>query len=105
MFWGELFEYFVINTQRFKDFKLKHQIYYLSPSFALWDYIITNNRHDFNKCVIFGRRENLTFFVQFYFLKIWFSPSVDIIGIKPAPGDHESNFNKVDAIPCGCNTK
>ena len=27
-----------------------------------------------------------------------------IIGIKPAPGDHESNIKKVDAIPCGCNT-
>ena len=36
---------------------------------------------------------------------IWFIPLVDIIGIKPAPGDHESNFMKVGAIPCGCNTK
>ena len=34
-----------------------------------------------------------------------FIPLVDIIGIKPAPGDHESNFKKVGAIPCGCNTK
>jgi hypothetical protein len=24
---------------------------------------------------------------------------VDIIGIKPAPSDHESNFKKVGAIP------
>ena len=30
---------------------------------------------------------------------------VDIIGIKPAHGDHKSNFRKVDAIPSGCNTK
>ena len=29
---------------------------------------------------------------------------MDIIGIKPAPGDHESNLKKVGAIPCGCNT-
>ena len=29
---------------------------------------------------------------------------MDIIGIKPAPGDHESNFLKVGSIPCGCNT-
>ena len=27
---------------------------------------------------------------------------MDIIGIKPATGYHESNFKK--AIPCGCNT-
>ena len=24
---------------------------------------------------------------------------------KNAPGDHESNFKKVGAIPCGCNSK
>ena len=24
---------------------------------------------------------------------------------KPAPCDQESNFKKVGAIPCGCNTK
>ena len=30
---------------------------------------------------------------------------MDIIGIKPNPGDDESNFKKVGAIPCGCNTK
>jgi hypothetical protein len=29
----------------------------------------------------------------------------DIIGINPTPGDHESNFKKVGAFPCGCNTK
>ena len=29
---------------------------------------------------------------------------MDIIGIKPTSGDHESNFKKVGAIPCGCNT-
>ena len=28
-----------------------------------------------------------------------------IIGIKLAPGDHESNFKKVGPIPYGCNTK
>ena len=27
-----------------------------------------------------------------------------IIGIKPAPGDHESNFKKVGLIPFGLNT-
>ena len=27
-----------------------------------------------------------------------------MIGIKPAPGDYESNFKKVSAIPCGCYT-
>ena len=26
-----------------------------------------------------------------------------IIGIKPAPGDHESNFKKVGSIPFGFN--
>ena len=26
-----------------------------------------------------------------------------IIGIKPAPGDHESNFKKVGGTPGGCN--
>jgi hypothetical protein len=35
---------------------------------------------------------------------IWFIPFVDIIGTKLAPGDHESNFKKVGAIPCGCNS-
>ena len=40
----------------------------------------------------------LTFF-------IWFIPLVDIIGIKLAPSDHESNYKKSGAIPCGCNTK
>ena len=32
-------------------------------------------------------------------------PLVDIIGIKPAPGDHKSNLKEVGAIPCGCNSK
>ena len=27
-----------------------------------------------------------------------------IIGIKLAPGDHESNFKKVGSVPCGFNT-
>ena len=27
-----------------------------------------------------------------------------IIGIKPAPGDHKSNFKKVGSIPFGFNT-
>ena len=27
-----------------------------------------------------------------------------MIGIKHANGDHESNFKKVGAIPCGFNT-
>ena len=36
---------------------------------------------------------------------ILFIPLIDIIGIKPAPGNHESNFKKVGAILCGCNTK
>ena len=30
---------------------------------------------------------------------VCFVPLVDIIGIKPAPDDHESNFKKVGAIP------
>ena len=36
---------------------------------------------------------------------ILFISLVDIKEIQPAPGDHESNFKKVGAIPCGCNTK
>ena len=28
-----------------------------------------------------------------------------MIGIKPSPGDHESNFKKVGSIQCGFNTK
>ena len=35
---------------------------------------------------------------------IWFIPLVYIIRIKPAPGDHKSNFKKVDAILRGCKT-
>ena len=47
-----------------------------------------------------------TEFVSYNFpFFILFSPLVDIIGIKPAPGDNEFNFKKVIAIPCGCNTK
>jgi hypothetical protein len=46
----------------------------------------------------------LNFFLKIIFLYL-FIPLVDIIGIKSAPGDHESNFKKVGAIPCGCNTK
>ena len=38
-------------------------------------------------------------------LPLPFLRTVDIIGMKPAPGDQESNFKKVGAIPCGCNTK
>ena len=38
------------------------------------------------------------FFLQFPFF-IWFIPLVDMIGIKPAPGDHESNFKKVGTKP------
>ena len=34
-----------------------------------------------------------------------FIPLVDILGIKPNPSVQESNFKKVGAIPCGCNTK
>ena len=30
---------------------------------------------------------------------------MDIIGIKPAPGEHKSNSKKVGTIQCGCNTK
>ena len=33
----------------------------------------------------------------FTFLYVMF-PLLDKIGIKPAPGDHESNFKKVGAI-------
>ena len=36
---------------------------------------------------------------------IWFIPLVYIIGIKPAPGEHESIFKKMGEILCGCNTK
>ena len=35
-----------------------------------------------------------------FFLKIFLS-LVDIIGIKPAPGDHESNFKKVMQLRVG----
>ena len=44
------------------------------------------------------------FCLQFPFF-IWFIPLEDIIGIKPTPGDHESNLKKVGAIAFGCNTK
>jgi hypothetical protein len=40
----------------------------------------------------------ITFTYNFPFF-IWFIPLVDIIGIKPAPDDHESYFKKVGAIP------
>ena len=43
--------------------------------------------------------KNLTFFPKFLFFFISFIPLVDIIGIKPAPCHHESNFKKVGAIP------
>ena len=43
-------------------------------------------------------------FFHTIFLSI-FIPLVDIIGIKTDPGDHVSNFKKVGAIACGCNTK
>ena len=46
----------------------------------------------------------LKFFLKKSFF-IWFIVLVDIKGTKPAPGDHESNFKKVGAIPCGCITK
>ena len=29
---------------------------------------------------------------------------MDSIGISPAPGNHESYYKKVGAIPCGCKT-
>ena len=35
---------------------------------------------------------------------IYFIPLANIIGIKPAPGNHKSNLKKVGAIMCGCNT-
>ena len=44
------------------------------------------------------------FFLQFSFLYMIYS-LVNIIVIKPAPGDHKSNFKKMGAILCGCNTK
>ena len=47
----------------------------------------------------------LNFFLKFFSLYLIYSLSgLDIRGIKPAPGDHESNRNKVDVIPRGCNT-
>ena len=48
----------------------------------------------------------LNFFSDNFPFFFWFIPLVDIIGIKPAPDDHESNFKKVGAntIPYGCNT-
>ena len=46
----------------------------------------------------------LNFSCNFPFF-IWFIPLVDILGIKPALGDHESNFKKEGAIPFGCNNK
>ena len=48
--------------------------------------------------------KTLLFFYNFPFF-ILFIQLLDIIGIKPAPGDHESNFKEVGAIPCGYNTK
>ena len=48
--------------------------------------------------------KTLLFSCNFPFF-IWFIHLVYIIGIKPASGDHESNFKKLGVIPCGCNTK
>ena len=60
---------------------------------------------DFKDCVIksFCLHKNLFFFYNFPFF-IWFISLVDIVQIKPAPGDQESNFKKrvqsrVGAIP------
>ena len=46
----------------------------------------------------------LNFFSYNYVSFIFLNTLMVIIGIKPAPSDHESNFKKVGAIPCGCNT-
>ena len=47
----------------------------------------------------------LNFFLTIFSFLSDLSPLVDLIGIKPAPGDNESNFRKMGALPCGCNTK
>ena len=39
----------------------------------------------------------LSFYIEFNTLEV-------VIGIKPAPGDHKSNFKKVGSIPCGFNS-
>ena len=44
-----------------------------------------------------------TYFLSYNFLSL--SYLVDMIGIKPVPSDHKSNFKKLSAIPCGCNIK
>ena len=41
-----------------------------------------------------------TFFLQFFFLYLIYSPG-GYNRNKTRPGDHESNFKKVGAIPCG----
>ena len=48
---------------------------------------------------------SMYFFSWILFFFIWFNTFEVIIGIKPVPGDHESNFKKVGSIPCGFNTK
>ena len=56
---------------------------------------------------IFKRLINLFVYIKLIFFVNNFLvySLVDILGIKPAPGDHESNFKKVGAIPCWCNNK
>ena len=56
----------------------------------------------FKKCIkSFCMHKTLLFSYNLFIL----IPLVYIIGIKPATGHHESNFKKVGAIPCWCNTK
>ena len=63
----------------------------------IYTYIPTELNPSFKKYInYFCMHKTFPFFIWFIFL-------VNIIGIKLAPGDYESNFKKVGAIPCGCN--
>ena len=56
------------------------------------------------KCIKYLLYAKNFFFLTCRFLFfIWYIPLVDMIGIKPAPGDHKWNFKEVSAIPCGSN--
>ena len=61
--------------------------------------------HLFKNVLIHFKCIKLKLFSYNFSFFIWFTPLMDMIGIKPNPSDHKSNFKKVGAIPCGCNTK
>ena len=61
--------------------------------------------HIFENVIIFIGMLKTVFFLTISFLYLIYSLGGYIIGIKPTPGDHKSNFKKGVEIPCGCNTK